>query len=384
MARLTERSDGRYQAKYHGKYFYGSTPAEAKRKRDEYKAKELMGIREPSAVTVRAYAGKWLPTAKAGVDPKVYNAYASLMDRLIAALGDHALADITPTDIKAAYNTLLGKSDSMIKKLRMLTIAMFDAAVEDGLIRNNPARSKSARPHKGAAGTHRLLTNEEIRLIHEVPHRCRLLALTMYYTGMRRGEALALDVSRDVDMDAGWIHVTRAIKFEGNAAVETDPKTEAGVRDIPLVPVLKELLQDHDGLILSGPDGKPVTETAFARAWESYNNALSRAANGGIQRRWWGRTKEHKAQLARREELLAAGLKAEADALILPPYHEIALRCHDFRHTYCTSLCSAGVDLHVAIGWLGHADEKMIMQIYDHVTPSRIQTAVKNLESYFS
>ncbi len=301
MARLTERSDGRYQAKYHSKYFYGSTPAEAKRKRDEYKARDMMGMRSPAAVTVASYAAKWLPTAKATVDKKVYNAYAGLLDRLIGALGDRPLSSVTPSDVKAVYNSLLGMSDSSVKKLRMLTVAMFDTAVEDGLIRTNPARSKSARPHRGTAGTHRLLTAEEIRLIHEVPHRCRLLALTMYYTGLRRGEALALDVSRDVDFASGWIHVSRAIRFDSNVPVEADPKTEAGTRDVPLVPALARILDGHRGLLLVDPEGRPVTETAFSRAWESYNNALSRAVNDGIQRRWWGRTKEHRAQLARRE-----------------------------------------------------------------------------------
>ena len=383
MARLAERSDGRYQAKYHGKYFYGSTPAEAKRKRDEYKAKELMGVREPPAVTVRAYAGKWLPAAKASVAPKVYNDYANLLDRIVAALGDQPIAEITPTDVKSVYNTLIGRSDSTVRKLRMLTVAMFDAAVEDGLIRSNPARSRSAKPHRGTVGTHRILTPEELQLVRTVDHRCRPFAMAMYYAGLRRGEALALNVSRDVDFKTKTIHVREAVRFDSNQPILADPKTEAGSRDIPLLPPLEAALKPVRGLLLSMPGGSHCTEQAFSRAWESYNNALSRAANGGIQRRWWGRTKEHKAQLDRRAELLAAGRKAEADALALPEYKEISLRCHDFRHSYCTNLCDAGVDLHVAIQWLGHADEKMILQVYDHVTPARIRAAIANAKSHF-
>lgn len=383
MARLTERADGRYQAKYHGKYFYGSTPAEARRKRDEYKAKDMMGIREPSAVTVRAYAGKWLPAAKASVAPKVYNDYANLLDRIVTAMGDLPMASVTPTDIKSVYNTLIGRSDSTVRKLRMLTVAMFDAAVEDGLIHSNPARSRSAKPHKGTVGTHRILTPEELSLVLAVPHRCRPFALAMFYAGLRRGEALALNVSRDVDFKAKIIHVREAIRFDSNQPILADPKTEAGSRDIPLLPPLAAALKPIKGLLLPMPGGAHCTEQAFSRAWESYNNALSRAANGGIQRRWWGRTKEHKAQLARRAELLAAGRKAEADALALPPYKEISLRCHDFRHSYCTNLCDAGVDLHVAIQWLGHADEKMILQVYDHVTPARIRAAIANATAFF-
>lgn len=368
---LTERADGRYRAKYHDKYFYGSSSAEAKKKRDEYKAAQLLGIRQaPPAVTVAAYVGRWLPTAKASVTPRVYNNYATLLDRLVTSMGDTAIDQVTPTDVKAVYNTMMGSSDSLIKKARMIFTAMFDGALEDGLIRVNPARSRAAKPHRGTAGTHRILTPEEVQLIRQVDHRVRPFALTMYYAGLRRGEALALNIDRDVDFKAKWIHVTEAVRYESNKAILTDPKTEAGRRDVPLFPALEAILKGRHGLLLPGPDGKHCTEQAFSRAWESYNNALSRAANDGLQKRWWGRTREHKAILAE-------------DIAALPPYKEISLRCHDFRHSFCTNLCDAGVDLHVAIQWLGHADEKMILQIYDHVTPRRIRTAITQASTYF-
>lgn len=372
MPALTKRADGRFRAKYQDKYFYGSTSAEAKRKRDEYKAAQLLGVAQVQkpVTTVASYVGHWLPTAKASVSKRAYNQYADLLDRLVTALGPTPLDQVTPTDVKAVYNTMLTLSDSTVKKARTLYVAMFDAAVEDGLIRVNPARSKSAKPHKGTTGTHRILTDEEVRLIHQVDHRCRPFALTMYYAGLRRGEALALDIDRDVDFKSGWIHVTQAVRYDANDPILDSPKTEAGRRDIPLLPPLAAVLKGRHGLLLPSSTGSLCTETAFSRAWESYNNALSRAANDGLQKRWWGRTREHKAILAE-------------DIAALPPYKEISLRCHDFRHSYCTNLCTAGVDLHVAIRWLGHADEKMILQIYDHVTPARIRAAITQATTFF-
>jgi len=417
MPALSKRADGRFRAKYHDKYFYGATSAEAKRKRDEYKAAQLLGVAQaPKPVTtVASYVGHWLPTAKASVSKRAYNQYADLLDRMVTALGPTPLDQVTPTDVKAVYNTMLTLSDSTVKKARTLYVAMFDAAVEDGLIRVNPARSKSAKPHKGTTGTHRILTDEEVRLIHQVDHRCRPFALTMYYAGLRRGEALALDIDRDVDFKSGWIHVTQAVRFDSNQPILDDPKTEAGRRDIPLLPPLAAVLKGRHGLLLPSSSGGLCTETAFSRAWESYNNALSRAANGGIQRRWYGRTRAHKALLEKENNCAAAQLSSRsqnssslvsatadtpssvpaiagtpvrgqasaASASALPPYREISLRCHDFRHSYCTNLCTAGVDLHVAIRWLGHADEKMILQIYDHVTPARIRAAITQATTFF-
>ena len=118
---LTERADGRYRAKYHDKYFYGSSSAEAKKKRDEYKAAQLLGIRQaPPAVTVGSYAARWLPAAKASVNSRVYNAYAGLLDVLVGAMGGRPIDQVTPTDVKSVYNLFLGKSDSTVRKAKML------------------------------------------------------------------------------------------------------------------------------------------------------------------------------------------------------------------------------------------------------------------------
>lgn len=44
-------------------------------------------------------------------------------------------------------------------------------------------------------------------------------------------------------------------------------------------------------------------------------------------------------------------------------------------------LRDAGVDMKLAIRWMGHADEKMILRIYDHVTDLRIQSAIRNVNA---
>ena len=109
-----------------------------------------------------------------------------------------------------------------------------------------------------------------------------------------------------------------------------------------------------------------MTEIAFRRAWESWINDLERSLNGGYDRRWYGRTREQKALQARGE---------------LPPYRTVNIRPHDLRHSYCTMLRDAGVDMKLAILWLGHADEKMVLRVYDHPTASRAQAAVDNLNA---
>lgn len=43
-------------------------------------------------------------------------------------------------------------------------------------------------------------------------------------------------------------------------------------------------------------------------------------------------------------------------------------------------LRDAGVDIKLAMQWMGHADEKMILRIYDHINQYRTAQAVGNLE----
>lgn len=85
---------------------------------------------------------------------------------------------------------------------------MFDTAVDDGYIRTSPMKSKHARPPKGTEGTHRAISDAERQLILDnSAHPFHLAVMVMLYAGLRRGEALALDLDRDVDYINHCIYV---------------------------------------------------------------------------------------------------------------------------------------------------------------------------------
>ena len=52
---------------------------------------------------------------------------------------------------------------------------------------------------------------------------------------------------------------------------------------------------------------------------------------------------------------------------------------YDLRHSFCTWGRDHGVALHTMIEWMGHADAKMIMKIYDEVRDNRSKTEAERL-----
>lgn len=338
---LTERKDGRYKAVYKGIQFMGRSQDEALKKRQDYIEAEIRGeLLNRNGITVFSYAYDWLPVHKASVAKNTYNAYVNYMNKLVGKIGQKAMKDVTPSDIKSVYNEYLGMSDSSVRKARMLYVDLWDSAIEDGVVKSNPCRSKSAKPHKGTSGSHRALSQEEDDIILNCPAEFRIGALLMRYAGLRRGEVMAFDVDRDVDFESGMIIVSRAVHFEGNKGIVGGPKTEAGKRSIPLLEVLRIALQGQHGGVCPLKKTETVTSSAWRCIWSKFIKELE----------------------------AYSGMK-------------MTVRPHDLRHSYATTLRDAGVDPKLAIRWMGHSDEKMILRIYDHPGEGRIQRAVDSLNS---
>jgi integrase len=312
--------------------FFGRTSDEALAAREAYKR----GERAQDAPTVGEYINKWFPLHKAGVSDKCYNDYAKQLEALLPVIGDKLIADVSVDDAAQVWAHYAGYSASTIHRAKMLYVALFDTAIENDLCAKNPFRSRHAQPPPAPSGSHRALTDEEVNLIRTTPHRMQFAALLMLYAGLRRGEVLALTKA---DLSPDGITVNKAVRFVGNRPSIVRPKTSAGTRFVPALSVLRPWLENPPERPVCAAKGGLMTDTAFRRAWDSYLTALSRAAG-----------------------------------------HPVSIRPHDLRHTYCTMLADADVSIKQAMLWMGHADEKMILHIYDHVGEKRTRNSVKKVE----
>lgn len=370
--RPTKRKDGRYVCRYKGQYFYSTDPEDCLKQREDFKVLEKRGRIMPYFVT--EYALNWFERSHPNISPSTKQGLKIHLQRLINAIGELPVSDVKPSDIKGIYSDHYnGLSNSYIKAARQLYCALFDSAVADGLIMSNPARDKTAKPHTGTYTGHRAITPQERAWIETlcVDHRAHPVAMAMLYAGIRPQEAKALRIDRDVDFEHDTITVRETAHIDPNNgqkyAVSAQGKTSKANRTIPLLPPLKRALEGRTGLLVTSAHGEPVTRTTWRVLWRSYCTQMEKEING-IDRRWYGRTKAQKA------------------LDVLPPWVSFTVTPYDLRHSFATMCRSMTppIEMHTVIAWMGHADSKMILSVYDSVTDDRDKSEGNRLRKVFT
>lgn len=373
--KLKKRPDGRFACRYHDQWFYSYDMEDCLAQREAFKAAEKRG--RIGVYFVREYAEAWLKRSRPDIAPSTLKGLETHLKRLTGAIGHLPVSDVKPSAIKGVYSSFYkGLSNTYIKSAKQLYCSLFDSAVADGLITSNPARDRTARPHKGTSGGHRAISPEERQWIETlcIDHRAHPVAMAMLYAGLRPQEAKALDIDRDIDFDRDIITIRQTAHTDpDNAqkyAFSDRGKTERANRQVPLLPPLKTALKGKHGLLITSAHGEPVTKTTWRVVWNSYRTAMEESING-MPRRWYGKTKEHK-------RIIAAGGK-------LNPWISFDVTPYDLRHSFATMLRDMvpPIELHTAIKWMGHSDATMILHIYDQVTDTRESGEAERLKQAF-
>ena len=283
-------------------------------------------------VLFKDYKDKWLNSLTACKKPikpttlSGYNCY--LRKHLIPEFGEMDLFEITAFDIQEYFNE---KSDLSLKTLRehhQVLKQIFDFAIDDEEINlpRNPAKNKnvkvnySEKDSKPRSALPSSVIQEIIAAIYDLPTDQRRLMALYLFTGMRRGEVLALR-GEDFDFDKGFINVSRNATYPENEAFVTTPKTVNGLRSLPLYEQLIELLGPirQKGYII-GDGMKPITLMAYR--WMFWQIRASIDLHGAT--------------------------------------------AHVFRHSYLTMLDESGVDPKTLQYIAGHGNFSFTMNRYVH------------------
>lgn len=369
--RKGERSDGRVQVTYTDGVrpdgtpnrisFYGRTRTEANRKRDEYKAKSAIGIVD-NKVTVAEWVDVCLKLYRTKVNPAYAKGDAVPYNKLKAAIGRMQVSNVREADLQKLLNQLEGTSVSNIKKHYQAFFRVFERARTNRLIFINPAEGLELP--QGTKGTHRALERWETDCIlnHWQEHRCGLWAMLMLLCGLRRGEMMALRWE-NVNMAMRQLKVCEVAVIETNQTkIEERAKSLSGIRTLPICAPLWEALntvpvEKRTGFVCLSAQGQQISGSAFDRGWNGFNLAMQRILNG-----------EPIVQQGRRTTLKTKMENAEKEG---KHYILFNVRAHDLRHTFATALYDADVPVKAAQYYLGHADVRMTLDLYTHLSQER-------------
>jgi integrase len=231
-----------------------------------------------------------------------------------------------------------------VKGVYTLLGNILNHAMARGLIAESPLKrlSKAERPKPRTNSKARVLTHDEIRrLLGHALKTYRPVLATAVFSGMRLSELLGLRW-QDVDFGVGLIYVRGQLS---RATLEKPPrllplKTEAGVRDVVLVPELGKLLKAHK--LASG-----------------YSNPEQFVFTTEIGTPFYGRN------------VSARGLDKAADRAGLNPAEDeegSRVSMHDLRHTFASHLIlDLKLDVVTVSRQLGHARPSITSDVYSHL-----------------
>lgn len=373
MAKYKKRPDGRYatstivgytdDGKPKRKTLYGRTIMELDKKVAEFKSLQNKGIIiNDEGMTVEQWGKKWLELYKSAKEYNTYTMYQNVLNKhIIPQLGDIRLNALKSHHIQELLNDIIQKGHHRTAEIVKLTIKqMIQQAIINEYIYKDVSLKVSLPQSKKKEK--RALTTEEKLLIEKskLTQKERVFVDLLYYTGVRRGEALALTV-KDIDFINRKLTINKNLVLKDSQSdIKNSPKTDAGNRLIPLptklLSELKEYLANVSSIYLfTKQNGELMTKSSFRRFWDNILDKMNIAAGGD--------------KFSRSETAIRLVSKD-----ITP---------HIFRHTYATNLYYAGIDVKTAQRLLGHSNIQITLEIYTHLDNSNISTASDILNNYF-
>lgn len=185
-------------------------------------------------------------------------------------------------------------------------------------------------------------TPEQTRVFLVRANRHELAAVfwLLAFTGLRRGEAVGLRWD-DIDLQAGFLTVSRQVVQIGWATATTAPKSQASQRQVGTAAPLVGKLAEHR-------KRQEAARAAAGQRWIDTGLVFTRPEGAGIH-----------------PDVVSRQFKQLVREAGLPP-----IRLHDLRHGAASIALHSGVDLKVVSDMLGHSSTTVTADIYTSVFTS--------------
>jgi integrase len=336
------------------KHFDSLTDARAWRA-ESYGKLRRRELRAPSPMTFAQAAERWLEGMRAGsirtrsgdvYKPSTIRSYERALrgpeggdSGLLRELGTLRLSDLSVEDIQAYADQLLAA------KAKPSTIR--NAIMPVRVICRWRRREVAVNPTVGL--TLPAVRNSHVRIASPAEAELLLTALrasdrplwaTAMYAGLRRGELMGLRW-RDVDLPRGVVEVRQAWDPKEHEMVA--PKSQAGVRRVPIATVLRAFLAPAQLAAPTDPESLVFGSGAVPFSASSVSERARRA---------WK--------------------KAKMEPICL----------HDCRHTFASLMIAAGVNPKALSTFMGHANISITLDRYGHLMPGAEDEAAGLMDAY--
>jgi integrase len=205
---------------------------------------------EQGAMTFRTFAEKWL--ADRHVAARTRDLYRSLLDKhLLPHWGELPVAEITSAMVRDWHGGLDKSKPRAVANAYSLLKTILQTAVTDDLIAANPCKVKGASQYRRAKEPSMATLAEVTALREKMPAHYRTAIDLGVWASLRIGEVIGLqraDIElSDPDDPEPWgvIHVRRSISRTRAGREVKLPKSDAGVRSVPLDPEIVPALREH-------------------------------------------------------------------------------------------------------------------------------------------
>ena len=349
---IYRRADGRYEAAAYfwtisgarkRRRFYGHTRQEVHDKLVAAQMQAQQGVPIPDkSWKLGEYLDYWLENV---VSPNrrtsTYERYeVAVRLHIRPALGEQRLDRLSVPLVQTFVNQKLteGASVRNVQIIREVLRAALSRAVREELLVRNVAGLVEL-PKWDRAPIQPWTANDARRFLAAAqndPLYPAFVLLLMY--GVRRGEVAGLRW-RDIDFRRKVVHIRQQVRRVNGSLQAVPLKTQAGQRDLPLVPTVLELMQQRGNwrseYVVSTSTGKPVEPHNLSRSFHRL------CIQHGLRR----------------------------------------IRLHDLRHTTATLLKDCGVPPRDAQLILGHSTVTITQEIYQHDDLSSRARALNKIEA---
>lgn len=337
-------------------------------------------------IIFRDFAYKWLEEyAKHQLAVTTYDSYStSLNKHILPLIGHYKLSQIKPLHLQGIYNKWIdeGLQPATVKKRHAIISVILKTAVQWQILDSNPCEKVQLPKANRDISDIKYFTPEQVNIFLQalnekytatykahtriddtgkpykvgeytetrgIQPQLRLFFILALFTGMRRGELIALTWA-DVDFDNNMISINKSTTVGAKGVVNKGTKNKTSIRRVSVPASIMQLTKEYK-------KEWNTLKLQLGNLWEGDNHIFIQW-NG---KQMYPDTVTH----AFRDLLIKHN---ESDKVKNNPALELPLiPLHGLRHTNATLLIASNkIDIKTIQSHLGHASSNTTLNIYAH------------------